>query len=186
MHHQEKESIGMKVFHKIEDVAKMDFDDNKKRNVEASSQGLDEPQSKVKNTDTSCHERHQSTYVSWDGGGDDNRSEPPTYIGSEDQCQSSSFSLADNISRRSQCALKFEDSLSQKSQNSYNKEGSPHLMDSFTKGYRYQRRLLSVAEREKPLIAANCFTSSRPFVTRLMKESHVYRGFWMVRFFPSG
>lgn len=55
--------------------------------------------------------------------------------------------------------------------------------DYITEAFVSKRRLVSDAEREKALAAAKHFKSSRPHMRKLMKESHVYRGFWLS--FPS-
>lgn len=41
------------------------------------------------------------------------------------------------------------------------------------------RRAVSDAERERAVVAAKSYKSNRPFVRKMMKESHVYRGFWL-------
>ncbi|KAJ7563528.1 hypothetical protein O6H91_03G114000 [Diphasiastrum complanatum] len=43
-----------------------------------------------------------------------------------------------------------------------------------------QRRIVSKSERKKIVQKAESFKSSNPFVVISMKESHVYRGFWLV------
>ena len=48
--------------------------------------------------------------------------------------------------------------------------------------YESKRRLVTDAEREKAMEAASSFKTKKANVLVLMKPSHVYRGFWLVKF----
>lgn len=51
--------------------------------------------------------------------------------------------------------------------------------DYMTEAFISKRRPVSAEERQKALLAAKRFKSNRPHLRKLMKESHVYRGFWL-------
>ncbi|MCO5610486.1 hypothetical protein L7F22_064724 [Adiantum nelumboides] len=52
--------------------------------------------------------------------------------------------------------------------------------DYTTEAFISKRRPVSDEERQIALLAAKKFKSNRPHLRKLMKESHVYRGFWLV------